>query len=140
MITAAAMTAAQAESRNVVGDGRGRGGRRVRGVGTSPGWRIVRGAARVSAALARQLAQLRVEDGGVGWIDVRLGAQWPARAVPAAGCERSYSARAAGSERTAHASLMRRMRSAAASRSASPSWRSGWCRFASRRWARATWS
>lgn len=71
----AARTAAQAESRNVGAVGCGRGGRRVRGVGTSPGWRIVRGAARVSAALALQLAQLRVDPGGAGLIGARLGAQ-----------------------------------------------------------------
>ncbi len=36
-MTAAARTAAQPESRNVGGDAAGRGGRRVRGMGTSPG-------------------------------------------------------------------------------------------------------
>ena len=37
MKVAATMTAAHPESRNVAGAGWGRGGRRVRGIGTSPG-------------------------------------------------------------------------------------------------------
>ena len=65
-MTAPASTAAHPESRNVGGCGSCRGGRRVRGIGTSPGWRTVRGAARVSAAVARQDAHVRVEDGAAG--------------------------------------------------------------------------
>jgi len=61
--TAATIRAAHPESRNVVGGGAGRGGRLVRGTGTSPGWRTVRGAARVSAAVARHVAHVRVEAG-----------------------------------------------------------------------------
>lgn len=65
-MTAAASTAAHAESRKVDGSGSGRGGRRVRGMTTSPGCRTVRGAARVSAAVARHDAHVRVEDGATG--------------------------------------------------------------------------
>jgi hypothetical protein len=52
---------------------------------TSPGCRIVRGAARVSAAVARHDAHVRVEDGAIGRIGVREAAQWPAAGVPDAG-------------------------------------------------------
>lgn len=89
MITTAASTAAHPESRKVTSDGSGRGGRRVRGMGTSPGWRTVRGAARVSAAVARQVAQVRVDDGDAGWMGEREAPQWPAVGVPAAGKSRS---------------------------------------------------
>lgn len=75
MTTAATSTAAHPESLKVGAAGCGRGGRRVLGIGTSPGCRAVRGAARVSAALARHEAQLRVDDGDDGLITVRLGAQ-----------------------------------------------------------------
>ena len=69
---AATSRAAQPESRKVAGIGSGRGGRRVRGIGEpSPGWRTVRGAARVSAAVARQVAQVRVDDGDAGRIGAR---------------------------------------------------------------------
>jgi hypothetical protein len=74
-MTAPTMTAAQPESRKVAGAGCGRGGRRVRGIGISPGWRAVRGAVRVCSAVARQLAQVRVDDGCDGWIGARLAAQ-----------------------------------------------------------------
>ena len=69
--------------------GAGRGGRRVRGIGTSPGWRTVRGAARVSAAVARHVAQVRVDDGDAGWIGERDAPQWPLDGVPDDGWERS---------------------------------------------------
>lgn len=70
-MTVAASTAAQPESRNIGTGGSGRGGRRVRGIGTSPGCRTVRGAARVSAAEARHVAQVRVDDGDAGWMGER---------------------------------------------------------------------
>ena len=82
-INAPARTAAQPESRKFGSGGAGRGGRLVRGIGTSPGWRTVRGAARVSAAVARQVAQVRVDDGEAGWIGERVAAQWP----PAGGAD-----------------------------------------------------
>ena len=84
-ITAPAITAAHPESRNVDGGGAARGGRRVRGIGTSPGWRTVRGAARVSAAVARHEAQVRVDDGETGWIGERDAPQWPPAGVPTEG-------------------------------------------------------
>ena len=84
-MSAAASTAAQPESRKVGGGGAWRGGRRVRGMITSPGCRTVRGAARVSAAVARHVAQVRVEDGAIGRIGEREAAQWPAIGVPEAG-------------------------------------------------------
>ena len=86
---AATRTAAQPESRKVAGAGCGRGGRRVRGIGTSPGCRTVRGAARVSAAVARQDAHVRVEDGVDGWITAREAPQCPPLGVPAEGWLRS---------------------------------------------------
>ena len=58
----------------------------MRGMGTSPGCRTVRGAARVSAAVALQEAQVRVEDGWAGLITVRDAPQWPPAGVPADGC------------------------------------------------------
>ena len=61
----------------------------MRGIGTSPGCRIVRGAARVSAAVARQDAQVRVDDGWAALITVREAPQWPPAAVPADGWLRS---------------------------------------------------
>ena len=88
-INAAARTAAHPESRKVGGGGAGRGGRRVRGIGTSPGCRTVRGAARVSAAVARQVAHVRVDDGDAGWIGERDAAQWPLGGVPDVGWDRS---------------------------------------------------
>ena len=89
-MSAAASNAAQPESRNVTGIGSGRGGRRVRGVGISPGCRTVRGAARVSAALARHVAQVRVDEGEAGWIGARDALQWPPTTiVPLDGCARS---------------------------------------------------
>lgn len=94
----------------------------MRGIGTSPGARTVRGAARVSAAVARHVAHVRVEVGADGVIGERDAPQWPADGVPDDGWERSYSRRDVGLESTTHASLISRMRSAA---SAAPSWRSG---------------
>jgi len=84
-MTAPAMIAANPESRNVGAGGAEGGGRRVRGIGISPGSRTVRGAARVSAAVARQVAHVRVEEGATGEIGEREAAQWPLTAVPADG-------------------------------------------------------
>ena len=88
-MTAAASKAAHPESRKVGTGGAARGGRRVRGIGTSPGCRTVRGAAWVSAAVARQVAQVRVDEGDAGWIGERDAPQWPLAGVPEDGCERS---------------------------------------------------
>ncbi len=74
-ITTATTTAAHPESRNTGSAGSGRGTRLVRMVGTSPGCRCVLGAARVSAAVARQVAQVRVEPGLAGLIGAREGTQ-----------------------------------------------------------------
>ena len=49
----------------------------------------MRGAARVSAAVARHDAQVRVDDGAEGWIGARETAQWPPEVMPAEGWERS---------------------------------------------------
>lgn len=86
MITAATRIAAQPESRKVgTGAGTGRDGRRVRGIGTSPGERMVRGAARVSAAVARQEAHVRVEVGEAAWIGEREAPQCPLAGAPKEG-------------------------------------------------------
>ena len=84
-ITAPAITAAHPESRKVDGGAAARCGRRVRGTGTSPGWRTVRGAALVSAAVARHEAQVLVDDGETGWIGDREAPQCPPAGVPAEG-------------------------------------------------------
>jgi hypothetical protein len=78
----------------------------------------------VSSALARHVAHVRVDEGDVGRIGERDGAQWPATGDPGHGLARSYSARRTGFERMTHASLMRRI-SAAATSALGPSWRSG---------------
>ena len=71
--------------------------------------RRVRGAARTSSAVVRQVAQVRVVVGCRGRISGRDAAQWPESGVPALGCARSYSARRTADERMNHASFTRRI-------------------------------
>ena len=62
-----------------------RAGRRVTGICTSPGTRLVRGAERVSSAVVRQAAHVRVVVGWAGRISRREEAQCPEAGVPADG-------------------------------------------------------